>query len=186
MVKTISTQNEIHNISFITNGKPLVYIINGVGGSGKSTFVSILSELHPSIKEISTVDKVKEVAKLAGWNGEKDGRGRRFLADIKDAMDAYDKLSQKNVDKVIEEAPYYIYFINARSNYDIDYFKRRWNAKTILIERPGSPLIFSNHADAGVIDYNYDIVICNGGNLENLRNQAIQFLLNEENIKFNT
>ena len=45
---------------------PAVYIINGVGGSGKSTFVSILSGLHPLIKEISTVDKVKEVAKIAG------------------------------------------------------------------------------------------------------------------------
>lgn len=186
MVKTISIQNEIHNISLITNIKPLVYIINGVGGSGKSTFVSILSELNPSIKEISTVDKVKEVAKLAGWDGEKDGKGRRFLADIKDAMDAYGKLSQKNVDKVIEEDPYHIYFVNARSNYDIDYFKQRWNAKTILVERPGSPIFFSNHADAGVMDYNYDIVIYNGGNLESLRHQAIQFLLNEENIKFNT
>ena len=165
---------------------PAVYIINGVGGSGKSTFVSILSELHPLIKEISTVDKVKEVAKIAGWNGEKDDKGRRFLADIKDAMDAYDNLSWKNVDKVIEEDPNYIYFINARSNYDIDYFKQRWNAKAILIERPGTPLIFSNHADAGVMDYNYDIVICNDGNLENLRNKAIQFLLNEKNIKFNT
>ena len=165
---------------------PAVYIINGVGGSGKSTFVSILSELHPLIKEISTVDKVKEVAEFAGWNGEKDDKGRRFLADIKDAMDAYDNLSWKNIDKIIEENPNYIYFINARSNYDIDYFKQRWNAKTILIERPGTPLIFSNHADAGVMDYNYDIVICNDGNLENLRNKAIQFLLNEKNIKFNT
>ena len=159
---------------------PAVYIINGVGASGKSTFVSILSELHPLIKEISTVDKVKEVAEFAGWNGEKDDKGRRFLADIKDAMDAYDNLSWKNVDKVIEEDPNYIYFINARSNYDIDYFKQRWNAKTILIERPGTPLIFSNHADAGVMDYNYDITICNDGNLENLRNKAIQFLLNEK------
>lgn len=157
-----------------------VYIINGVGGSGKSTFISILSILHPLIKEISTVDKVKEVAEFAGWNGEKDEKGRRFLADIKDAMDAYDNLSWKNVDKVIEEDPNCIYFINARSNYDIDYFKKRWNAKTILIERPGTPLIFSNHADAGVMDYNYDIVICNDGNLENLRNKAIQFLLNEK------
>ena len=51
---------------------------------------------------------------------------------------------------------------------------------------PGTPLIFSNHADAGVMDYDYDIVIHNDGNLENLRNKAIQFLLNEENIKFNT
>lgn len=57
---------------------PAVYIINGVGGSGKSTFVSILSELHPLIKEISTVDKVKEVAKIAGWNGEKDDKAVDF------------------------------------------------------------------------------------------------------------
>lgn len=170
----------------MTDIKPFVYVINGVGGSGKSTFVSILSELHPSIKEISTVDKVKEVAKIAGWNGEKDGRGRRFLADIKDAMDAYDKLSWKNVDRVIEEAPHYIYFINARSDYDIDYFKKRWNARTILVEKSGTPLIFSNHADARVMDYEYDIVIHNDGDLEDLRNKAIQFLLNEENIKFNT
>lgn len=179
-------QNEIYNVSLITDIKPLVYVINGVGGSGKSTFVSILSELHPSIKEISTVDKVKEVAKLAGWDGEKDDRGRRFLADIKDAMDAYDNLSWKNVDKVIEADPYHIYFINARSDYDIDYFKQRWNARTVLIERPGTPLIFSNHADAGVMGYDYDVSICNDGNLENLRNQAIQFLLNEKDIKFNT
>ena len=159
---------------------PTVYIINGVGGSGKSTFVSILSELHPLIKEISTVDKVKEVAKIAGWNGEKDDKGRRFLADIKDAMDAYDNLSWKNVDKVIEENPNYIYFINARSNYDIDYFKQRWNAKTILIERPGTPLIFSNHADAGVYDYKYDIVIKNNGNIDDFKNKAKSFLISEK------
>ena len=186
MEKTISTQNKIHNISFINNIKPRVYVINGVGGSGKSTFVSILSKLHPSIKEISTVDKVKEVAKVAGWDGEKDDKGRRFLADIKDAMDVYDKLSWKNVDRVIEEAPYYIYFINARSDYDIDYFKKRWNARTILVEKPNIPLIFSNHADARVMDYEYDIVIHNDGDLEDLRNKALQFLLNEENIKFDT
>ena len=166
--------------------RPIVYIINGVGGSGKSSFVSLCKEICPSVEEISTVDFVKQVAKFAGWDEVKDDRGRRFLADIKDAMDAYGNLSQKNVDKVIEEDPNYIYFINARSNYDIDYFKQRWNAKAILIERPGTPLIFSNHADAGVMDYNYDIVICNDGNLENLKNKAAQFLLNEKNIKFNT
>ena len=166
--------------------RPIVYIINGVGGSGKSSFVSLCKEICPSVEEISTVDFVKQVAKFAGWDEVKDDRGRRFLADIKDAMDAYENLSWKNVDKVIEENPNYIYFINARSNYDIDYFKQRWNAKTILIERPGTPLIFSNHADAGVMDYDYDITICNDGNLENLRNKAIQFLLNEKNIKFNT
>lgn len=178
--KTISTQHEIHNISFITNIKPLVYIINGVGGSGKSSFVSLCKEICPIVEEISTVDFVKQVAKFAGWDEVKDDRGRRFLADIKDAMDAYDNLSWKNVDKVIEEDPNYIYFINARSNYDIDYFKQRWNAKTILIERPGTPLIFSNHADAGVYDYKYDIVIKNNGNFDDFKNKAKSFLISEK------
>ena len=171
-----------------------VFIINGSGGVGKDTFIEMIPTFefidknenstvwfkNLEIRNYSSVSKVKEIAKVAGWNGEKDDKGRRFLADIKDAMDAYDNLSWKNVDKVIEEDPNYIYFINARSNYDIDYFKQRWNAKTILIERPGTPLIFSNHADAGVMDYDYDITICNDGNLENLRNKAIQFLLNEK------
>ena len=34
---------------------------------------------------ISSVDKVKEAAKvLAGWNGEKDEKSRKFLSDLKD------------------------------------------------------------------------------------------------------
>lgn len=123
---------------------------------------------------------------IAGWDGVKDNKGRRFLSDIKDAMDFYDNLSWKNVDKVIESNPNYIYFVNARSNYDIDYFKKKWNAKAILVERPDTPLIFSNHADAGVMDYQYDIIIHNDGDIQTLHKYAMQFLLNEGNIKFNT
>lgn len=122
---------------------------------------------------------------IAGWDGVKDNKGRRFLSDIKDAMDFYDNLTVKNVNEVIESNPNYIYFINARSSYDIDYFKERWNAKTILIEKPDVPLIFSNHADAGVMDCQYDIIIHNNGDIQALRKYAVQFLLNEENIKFN-
>ena len=158
---------------------PAVYIINGVGASGKSTFVSILSELHPLIKEISTVDKVKEVAEFAGWNGEKDDKGRRFLADIKDAMDRYDRLTIKSVEQRIDADNSKIYFVNARSPYDIEYLKRKYNAKAILIDRPGIPLIFSNHADAGVYDYKYDIVIKNNGNFDDFKNKAKSFLISE-------
>ena len=49
-----------------------IIIINGSGGVGKDTFVEYCSEFT-NVKNISSVDKVKEAAKiLVGWNGEKD------------------------------------------------------------------------------------------------------------------
>ena len=36
--------------------------------------------------KISSVDKVKEIARIAGWNGEKDDKGRKLLADLKAAL----------------------------------------------------------------------------------------------------
>ena len=51
--------------------KKRVVIINGGGGSGKDTFVEFCAK-HAKVINISSVDKVKEAAKiLVGWNGEK-------------------------------------------------------------------------------------------------------------------
>ena len=155
---------------------PKVFVINGTGGSGKSTFISYCKSFNPKVCEISAVDHVKTVAILAGWDGIKDERGRKFLADIKDAMDRYDDLSRKNVDKVIEENPNYIYFINARSPEDIEYFCNKWDGLSVLIINPRIPPITSNHADAKVLEYKYDVVIKNDGDLEWLRKKAGLFM----------
>ena len=66
-----------------------VIIINGAGGVGKSTFVSLCHEIDSRVIETSTVDFVKEIALQAGWNGIKDEIGRRFISDLKDAMEHY-------------------------------------------------------------------------------------------------
>lgn len=153
-----------------------IFVINGTGGSGKSTFVSYCKSFNPNVREISTVDHVKTVATLAGWDGVKDERGRRFLADIKDAMDRYDELSKKNVDKVIEANPNHIYFINARSPEDIEYFCKKWGALSVLITNPRISPITSNHADAKVLEYKYDFVIKNDGDLEWLEKKAEFFM----------
>ena len=69
-----------------------VVIINGIGGSGKDTFVEICQELLETDElvnrclNISTVDYVKEIAGYCGWNGEKDPASRKFLSDLKKAM----------------------------------------------------------------------------------------------------
>ena len=41
---------------------PKVIVINGMGGSGKSTFVSLCHKIDPTVIETSTVDFVKEIA----------------------------------------------------------------------------------------------------------------------------
>ena len=51
-----------------------IVIINGSGGVGKDTFVELCGKFV-EVKNISSVDKVKEAARiLVNWNGEKDGR----------------------------------------------------------------------------------------------------------------
>lgn len=95
-------------------------------------------------------------------------------------MDRYDRLTIKSVEQKIDADNSKIYFVNARSPYDIEYLKRKYNAKAILIDRPCIPLIFSNHADAKVYDYKYDIIIKNNGNVDDFKNKAKSFLISEK------
>ena len=43
-----------------------IIVINGTGGSGKDTFVEYVSK-YAKVYNFSSVDKVKEIAKLIGW-----------------------------------------------------------------------------------------------------------------------
>ena len=59
-----------------------IVIINGTGGCGKDTFVSFVSK-YKRVYNFSSIDKVKEIAKLIGWNGGKTDKDRKFLSDLK-------------------------------------------------------------------------------------------------------
>lgn len=49
-----------------------VFIINGSGGVGKDTFVKMVSEATDnSVLNFSSVDKVKDIARIIGWTGGK-------------------------------------------------------------------------------------------------------------------
>lgn len=153
-----------------------VFIINGTGGSGKSTFVKFCAEFNDNICEISTVDFVKEVARYVGWNGEKDENGRLFLSNLKDAMEQYNNIPNRKIQETIAANPDYIYFINAREPKNIDCFKQIYNAAAILVVNPNVKPITSNHADANVFDYNYDYYIMNNMGLSNLKDMAEIFV----------
>ena len=61
-----------------------IIVINGYPESGKDTFVNLCKNIvgESFVKNISTVDFVKEVAMLCGWDGTKTPKNRKFLSDL--------------------------------------------------------------------------------------------------------
>lgn len=157
-----------------------VIIINGTGGSGKDTFIDFCSEFR-KIMNISSVDKVKEAAKiLVNWNGEKDEKSRKLLVDLKQLSIEYNDAPTEYIKKQYEkfkgsDAKYL--FIHIREIDEIKKIKQIISAKTLLIINPRVELITSNNSDANVYKYNYDYKIENDGTLEDLRQKAKDFIL---------
>lgn len=158
--------------------KPKVIVINGMGGVGKSTFVSLCHEINPRVIETSTVDFVKQIALQAGWNGVKDQKGRRLLSDIKDALERYDDVPNKKIDEFIKSHPNNIIFVNARESHNIAYYQKKYGALTIIVKNDNAKKVTGNHADENVDNYNYNIVINNSGSLEDLKEKAKWLLTN--------
>lgn len=154
-----------------------VIVINGIGGVGKSTFVSLCHEIDPRVIETSTVDFVKEIALKAGWDGIKDRAGRRFLSELKDTMEHYHDIPNGKIDKFIQSHPDNIIFVNAREPHNIQYYKDKYDAITVLVVNPNAKEVHGNHADEDVYDFAYDYFIENIGNLELLEETARFFLI---------
>lgn len=161
---------------------PKVIVINGSGGVGKSTFVSLCHKIDPAVIETSTVDFVKEIALQAGWDGIKDQKGRRLLSDIKDALERYDDVPNKKIDEFIKEHPDNIIFVNAREPHNITYYQEKYGAISVLVKNPNAPQVQGNHADENVYDCNYNVYIENSGSLELLKDTARFFLDNLDNL----
>lgn len=160
--------------------KTKVIVINGNGCSGKDTFVDFCLEINPNIHRISTVDFVKHLASLCGWDGTKTPENRKFLSDLKDLLEGWDNVPNKIVENYIEylddaETPQ-ILFIHAREPNNIQYYKDKYNATAILILNDNVEQVTSNHADMGVYDFAYDYIIDNNGDLEQLKESAKTFM----------
>lgn len=164
-----------------------IFILNGSGGVGKDTFVSFVKAYVTSIKNdfaighTSSINYIKDVAYNIGWSGEKDEKGRKFLSDIKMALSAYDdspyERVKRNILHFLDDDRFIngVLFIDIREPEEIERAKREFGAKTILIKSDRVEHVTSNMADAGVFDYEYDIVIENNGTLEDLFDTAIKF-----------
>ena len=154
-------------------------IINGTGGSGKDTFVEFCSEFV-NVTNISSVDKVKEAAKiLVGWSGQKDEKSRKLLVDLKQLSIEYNNAPTEYIKEKYEEFmkndSEYL-FIHIREIEEIEKIKTLLNAKTLLIRNPRVALITSNNSDGNVYKYEYDYTIENDGTLEDLKEKARKFV----------
>ena len=159
--------------------KKQIFIINGSGGCGKDTFISFVSdEAENPIMNFSSIDKVKEIAKIIGWNGKKTEKDRKFLSDLKILCTAYNNMpfnSMRNKVTEFNNNNAEILFLHIREPEEIDKAKTAFGAKTILIKRNDIKHIVSNMADRNVFNYKYDIVVNNDSDLDSFKNKAITF-----------
>lgn len=70
-------------------------MITGKAGSGKDTFYNLakkyIEQTCNYIYPFAFANKVKEVARMLGWNGIKDDKGRKLLQDIGAVGRTYNK-----------------------------------------------------------------------------------------------
>ena len=74
----------------------MIFIVNGKPRAGKDTFAMILNR-YMDVYKYSAVTKVKEIATLCGWDGQKEERDRKFLHELKMLTSEYSDMSHQDV-----------------------------------------------------------------------------------------
>lgn len=198
--------------------KPIkkIIIINGSGGVGKDAFAKRVIEetinlakrivpvenedycVNPEIfyridnittNNISTIDCVKNIAKMFNWNGEKSEKDRKMLSDLKDLMTVYNDYPFKCITAQITNWLHYdktrpndmydhsFLFVHCREPKEIERIKNQFpnDTFTLLVQNPKIAKVTGNHADREVENYNYDFTVVNDSDLRALRKVAIDF-----------
>lgn len=170
-----------------------VYIVNGAPTAGKTTFETYVKQLmgDPYCKIISSIDLVKTIARHCGWSGDKTPESRKFLSDLKRTLTDFDDIPHKSIRKQIKsfawDFTYYginydkwAVFVDCREPEEIARLCEQEEAKSILVSRmEAEQKETSNRSDSEVLNYDYDIVIENNGDLRALAESAIEFIQSE-------
>ena len=165
-----------------------VVVINGKGGVGKDEFVKQCAGHALWCVNLSTVDFVKEIAQQCGWDGTKTAANRKFLSDLKDLLSEWGDIPFQKVKERIEylrgkvdlydfSSEELIVFVHCREPKEIQRYVDEFGAITLLIRRSAAESVEQiNHADNGVLDYQYDYTIVNDGTIEELADKALDFM----------
>ena len=156
-----------------------IFITNGMSRCGKDTFATYLNEFVSTLK-YSSIDKVKEIAILCGWDGGKTEKDRKFMSDFKMLTTEYSdmpfKAIEEKVSEFLKDNIHEVMLIDIREPEEIERAKNVFNAEAILIKNDRVDIITSNDGDAGVFDYAYDYIIENNGTLEEFKDNIRVFV----------
>lgn len=143
----------------------LVVAINGMARSGKDTFaessINLFNTNDLAGENFSSVDKVKELLGIMGWDGEKDDKSRKALSDLKDLWTEYNDGPFNEILKKITESKAKIIFVHIREVPEIEKLKHWCNDNSIFFEsirviRDSVKQITNNTGDNGSLEeYDY-------------------------------
>ena len=159
----------------------VVIIINGNGGVGKDTMCGLAAEAF-KVTNISSITPIKDIAARYGWNGEKDARSRKFLADLKKVFTEYNDLPTNYLVEEYRkflESDSELLFVHIREGQEIDKFRRQVNTPcaALLIRRDHlKGRSWGNEADDNVAGYAYDFRYDNDRPLAQAGPDFIRFL----------
>ena len=158
-----------------------IFCINGSAMVGKDTFCSMIGSIIPS-KIYSSVQCIKDAAKLLGWNGVKDERSRKFLSDLKMLSSEFNDfpycMLKKTIDDFYEDDIHEFLFLHVREAVEIKRLIAEYpEIITVLVTNPNVAQVVSNEADADVYNfYGYDEIISNDEDLMMLKMKANKFI----------
>lgn len=165
----------------------ITIVINGVGGCGKDTLVSILAN-HRKVKNVSSITPVVDVAKYCGWDGVKTEKSRKFLSDLKRLLTDFNEYSLNYLlaeqDKFINDDNEFM-FVHIREPEEIEKFVNHSKTKTYtLLITPREELqnkVYGNTSDDGVYRYDYNLIFNNDQPLDITESIWLDFISN--NVK---
>lgn len=158
----------------------LVVVINGSGGVGKDTVCDVIGK-HYDTMNISSIDPIKKIASDNGWNGEKNEKSRKFLADLKQLFINFNDLPQNYLMEKYQEFlgnDKEVLFVHIREPEEIARFKQNVGGRcvTLLVRgRHDIQRAWNNAADDDVEKYAYDFVYDNTKVLEEVEEDFLQF-----------
>lgn len=165
-----------------------VVVINGRGGCGKDTLCDITAEIY-KVRNVSSITPIKELAAQAGWDGSKDPKSRKMLADLKQLFVEYNDLCNNYVIRHVKEfaeSDEDIMFVHIRECDEIKKFMSSASGipgircVSLLIRRTTNDgyggCLLGNSADDDVEKMQYDYIYENCKPLAELSSDFIAFL----------
>ena len=160
--------------------KKLVVVMNGAGGVGKDTMCGFAAKEY-KVRNVSSVDPIKALARMAGWDGDKSDKSRKMLSDLKMLFTQYNDLCLRYIKEQYEQfltSEEQVMFVHIREPEEIARFVAvaPERIKTLLIKNSAKELhVYQNASDDNVERYDYDGVYDNCLSLEETEKAFLTF-----------